>query len=232
MPACWALAWRAALSTTASTTKANPIRWLWNQARQVYNRFRGERVDRTVTPDPIVRDRFIARPEWGGFIEESSRALTEGQISIQRWQMDFRQALRRSYIDQYLLARGGRDNMTAADWGRLGGMLREQYGWMDRFAQQMAAGEMSPNQVASRMQMYFNSSRESFERGRAAALGIPRLPAYPGDGSTQCRTNCQCSWDITEAEDEWLAYWRLGVAEHCPDCVRRSQEWAPYRIPR
>lgn len=44
-------------------------------------------------------------------------------------------------------------------------------------------------QIAYRSKMYTDSARQSFERGQAAANGIPHgaLPAYPGDGSTTCR---------------------------------------------
>jgi len=153
-------------------------------------------------------------------------------VSLQRWQLDFRHQLRQAYINEYLLGRGGVGNMTQADWGRLGGMLKEQYGWMNRMAAQMANGEVSPAQAKIRMDMYFKSSREAYERAKRVSSGSPDLPAYPGDGSTQCRVNCQCSWDIQETEDEWLAYWTLGPAEHCPDCDNRSRQWAPLRFPK
>jgi len=214
-----------------SSTKVNPLRWLWDQGKRVFQRRRGEQVDRTVAPTETVRDRHINQK-----IERDIAGLAAdmaaGEMSTSSWVFGMRGEIKKTYINQYLLAKGGRQNMTQADWGRLGGMLKNQYGYLDKFAQDINAGKMTEAQIKARSQLYINSGRQAYERGRVAALGMPSLPAYPGDGSTQCLTNCQCHWEITEAETEWLAYWTLGAAEHCPDCVQRAQDWAPYRMPR
>ena len=220
------------MTTKQSRTKANPLRWLWRQARGAYQRLRGDKVDRTVRPDAVIRDRFLARPYWAETASDSAAALAANEISLQRWQLNFRRDLKQSYIDQYLLAKGGRQNMTQSDWGSLGGMLRNQYQYMNRFAEEIASGRLTEGQVRVRMDMYFKSSRQANERAAIRARGMPDLPAYPGDGSTQCLTNCRCSWQVSENEDEWLAYWTLGVAEHCPDCVQRAGDWAPLRLPK
>lgn len=216
----------------ASNTKANPIRWVWNQAKQVYRRMRGERVEQVTKPTPITRDRYLAQEQGQGLAQSLTDRLFGGEISLQRWQLDFRRDLKDIYRNEYLAARGGINNMTQADWGRLGGILRRQYEFMNRFYDDLAAGRVSKDQARARAEMYFKSARQSFERGQRAALGMPDLPAYPGDGTTQCLSNCQCSWEVQETEDAWLATWTLGAAEHCPDCVQRSNDWAPLRLPK
>jgi hypothetical protein len=45
-------------------------------------------------------------------------------------------------------------------------------------------------------------------------------------------TNCQCRWEIVDRGDHWDCYWRLGIAEHCPDCVERARNWNPLTIPK
>lgn len=211
-------------------TRANPIKWLFNQARRVYNRVRGERTDRSVRPTDTVRDRYINQSLDG--VGELAAQLASGDMRTGQWVLGMREQIRRSYISEYLLAKGGRENMTQEDWGRLGGLLQNQYRYLNRFAQDINAGTMSEAQIAQRSQLYIKSARQAYERGQVAGLGMPALPAYPGDGSTVCLTNCQCHWEITQAEEEWLAYWTLGAAEHCPDCMERAQNWAPYRLPR
>ncbi len=122
------------------------------------------------------------------------------------------------YIRQYLLGIGGADKMTASDWGSIGGMLREQYRYLKGFADSLVG--LSERQIAARIAMYINSAREAFERAkRKAASGatqerwvmdpeaehcvdcvdydsqgwqpIGTFP-FPGDGSTECLTNCRC----------------------------------------
>lgn len=155
---------------------------------------------------------------------------------------DFNQAMRREikeeYIRQYIHAKGGRDQMTAVDWGSIGGMLKEQYGYLNVFTEELRAGEVTPGQAATRARMYARSAREAYERGFARSQGIPEgaLPAMPGDGSTICLVNCGCAWSFEPVRDEdgntvaWHCYWNLGPTEHCPDCLARREEWYPYVI--
>lgn len=148
--------------------------------------------------------------------------VVAGVVSSPDFQVLFREELKREYIRQYLLGIGGVEQMTPKDWGSIGGMLREQYRYLPGFAEEIAAGSLKPEQIAARSRMYVNSAREGYGRahGRnAEALGmaeekwelgsteqhcetcvsfaemgwqpIGSLP-FPGDGSTQCLTNCQC----------------------------------------
>ena len=212
-----------------SSTKG-ALRWLWNQVSQVFHRMRGGKIDKIVGPTPTLRDRFLFVERNSGHMAGLHKSVLSGDMSIQQWVLGFRARLKGVYIDQYVMARGGRAAMTQRDWGRLGAMLKKQYGFMNRFGEDIAAGKLTEAQMARRSQMYFDSARQAFERGKEESLGMPTLPAYPADGQTQCLSNCQCYWDIRETEDEWLATWTLGAAEHCPDCVENAERWAPLRL--
>ena len=84
----------------------------------------------------------------------------------------------------------------------------EQLKYYDRFAEQ--AGDMSDAAVAARAGMYVGALRGTYYTGR-----YPGLTQYPGDGGTQCLTNCLCSLD--ERADG--IHWVLASAENCPDCI-------------
>jgi len=96
-----------------------------------------------------------------------SEAVASGQMPVEVWHQRMRDEIRRNYIQQYLAGRGGLEKMTAVDWGSVGGMIAEQYRWLDNFAAQIAAGELSAAQIRVRAQMYINSSREAYERASA-----------------------------------------------------------------
>lgn len=214
-----------------STGKANPFRWVWNQARKLYRRLRGEHIDQIVEPDDTLRDRYVYQELGDHIADRLTDRLFSGRISIQEWQSTFRRELKEVYMNLYRAARGGTGAMTKADWGSLGGMLKEQYHWMNRFAQQIANGEVGPDAARARTGMYFKSGREAFERAQRRAYGIPvDLPQYPGDGKTVCLTNCQCGWVIKETKTHWLCTWTLGPAEHCPDCLDNAAKWSPLPI--
>lgn len=84
-------------------------------------------------------------------------------------------------------------------------------------------------QIRARSRMYMRSAREAFERGQMRAYRIPELPAYPGDGSTECLTNCRCSWRFVITDDGIDCYWDIDWdAENCQDCIDRHYMWNPY----
>ena len=192
--------------------------------------------------------RFMARDEVLGLVQQSLDAsgnVTDtlaglaagGQLAPGDWRDMMRSEIKGEYLRQYMTGRGGRAQMTYSDWGRCGAMLKAQYKWLEGFAEQVATGELSEAQIRARARLYVDSARQAYEKGNARALGAPDLPAYPGDGSTACLSNCQCGWRIKEVFDEagqpvgWDCYWELTPgAEHCVDCEGRGVEWYPLEI--
>lgn len=157
--------------------------------------------------------------------------MQEGEITIQQWTLSMRELIKNVYRAQYELGIGGSQNMTQADYGRLGGILQEQYRYLQNFAQEIADGKLSISQALYRARLYIDSSTQAFERARAAGYGLT-LPQYPGDGSTRCLANCKCEWEIKQTDFFFECFWRLGYAEHCPDCIEASQVYNPYLAPR
>ena len=200
--------------------------WIYNQQVGIYRK-----GNRGITPRRLIEVRNETVAGSTAASDGLAAQVSTGQISVQTWTTQMRAAIKEAYTQQYVLARGGINNMTQADWGRLGGALREQYQYLDRFAQEITMGRLSPAQIQSRARLYMNSATQAFERGKAAGKGLV-LPAYPGDGSTQCRTNCKCRWDIRETSGAYYCRWLLGVAEHCPDCVTNAGRWNPLVIAR
>jgi len=194
-------------------------------------RYRDKRTGRWLSHNRMIamRDDYVAAYETR--VAGLAERVMSGDMTLQQWERGMRTELKSLHIGQYELGRGGRKAMTQSDWGRLGAEMRKQYGYLNGFASEVATGSLSPAQVATRSQLYVEASTASYERGRAAAHRLV-LPAYPGDGSTQCRVNCKCHWRITEDQTKWDCYWTLGQAEHCEDCVTRSQTWAPYTYPK
>ena len=187
------------------------------------------------------RGRFVALntiQDWASQSISNSQAamgdlaaqLSDGSISLQQWQTEMRARLRQDMIQQYTLGRGGIGEMTPQDNGSIGGVLAEQYRYLDGFAERIAAGQHSEAQIAALSRMYFNSTHEAFERAMARSRGFPDdvLPAYPGDGgSCLGLTNCGCHWDYHYVNGRWECTWTLGVTEHCELCLDHAATWAP-----
>lgn len=207
---------------------ANPIRWLWDRARSVFARGKVDGTPGASIPDGKTlaqRDQLIQAQNV--YVDRAAGRLVSGKATLNQWITDFRVQLKVNYVQEYLLARGGKNAMTEADWKTIGDGLQKQYEYMNRLAEEIKAGKLSEAQIRMRMKMYFESSSAMYEKGNAEAKGSPRLPQYPADGGTQCRVNCKCYWDIQPVEGGWNCFWRLGVAEHCPDCVELAGRWNP-----
>lgn len=129
-------------------------------------------------------------------------------------------------IAEYVFGRGGKHAMTLADRVVLRELLLGQRQFWNRWMAELVDSPASIARIRARADLYTRAARGFFERGRAEAWGI-RLPAHPADGSTQCRSNCTCTWDIRRRKGRVEATWRLGSGEHCDDCLRHAAEWAP-----
>jgi hypothetical protein len=167
-------------------------------------------------------------------VENITERLLADQISVDTWLKECRLALKNAYIQQYLLGIGGQGQLTFKDYGSIGGMLGEQYKYLQNFAREIAAGNLTPGQIKRRIAMYANSAREGYARARARAHGIPegKIPAFPGQ-QCECLTSCKCNWRYEENDNEWLLYWELGITKtgtHCDTCLERTSKWYPYII--
>jgi len=140
------------------------------------------------------------------------------------------------YIVSGVAAKGGDwGAMTPRNWGRIGGHLRWSYATLGNFANDiydfLEKEGRFPGNLEMRADHYRGRAKAIFHKTLAIVQEWPDLPAYPGDGSTQCLSNCLCNWVVERTPDAWHCYWTLGLAEHCQDCVARSQIWNPLVIP-
>lgn len=202
--------------------------WLWDATSHRYrNTSTGQYVGQKQMTE--LRDRFVdAKRETA---QQLAADLATGAKSLQEFEVAFRREIKTVFVDQYVLAKGGRNSMTQSDWGTTGQMIREQYMYARDFALDIASGKLSQAQIAQRAGLYFDSSTRAFEQGRSASYGTPTLPEYPADGRQKCRSRCKCRWDIKETDDAWECSWRLNpTAEHCESCAENANRWSPLTI--
>lgn len=210
--------------------------WIWDSRSHRYRvtaegaAATGQRAGTYVGQARMValRDDLIAAQK--NTVTDLAEQVANGEITLNQWILSMRGEIKDTFLSEYMLGHGGRNSMTPSDWGRLGAMILAQYKFLDGFASDIAAGKYTQAAVAARARMYMEAASQAFERGNALSRGLPDLPAYPGDGSTQCRANCHCRWEIREQETEWHCFWRLSTAEHCPDCVARAGQWNPLTV--
>lgn len=185
---------------------------------------------RVFSEDSILRNLSLYTQEKTSSVQFLALRLRDGDINLQQWTNQMRSTIKRTHIINYIIARGGNRRMTQQDWGRLGGVIYNQYRYLDRFATDISGGNLTLGQIQARSALYINAARQSYERGRTQGARGISLPAYPGDGTSECFSNCRCRWQIEETDTEFLCSWKLGEAEHCDTCVQRATLWSPLMI--
>lgn len=160
-----------------------------------------------------------------------ARALSSGSADVTEWMSAVRTELKNAYLQLAALGKGGWDQMTPADWGRVGGDLADQFAYLQRFADEIAVGNLTEGQITTRLGMYAEATKEAYwdtwqsTADVTANPDLPELTQTPGDGQTQCLTNCNCS---LSAEADGV-HWNLHDGEHCPDCQALAAG-GPYRV--
>jgi hypothetical protein len=164
--------------------------------------------------------------------------LYNGELTIKQWHGEMKQAVKDLHISSLVISKGGEwDTITFSEWGRVGRELRDQYAYLRNYAKQVeqkvyaeAMGidnAYSLQYLQARSSLYAGSTNATFWRGVTYNL----LPQVPGDGQTECLMNCGCQLRVEAGDNPNTlhVYWILNpMLENCSDCVRLTEEWAPY----
>jgi hypothetical protein len=188
----------------------------------------------------VATGQFVAREAVLDYVDRITRSgsnasgvladlVSDGTLSPADFGQRLKDELKSADIQAYILGRGGRDLMQPRDWGALGNMLKPEYARINQFVADIEAGDLTPGQIRARAALYFQRAREGYERGHARAHDLPTLPAYPGDGTSECMNGCLCRWNHVKLDGEGNvdSFWEAQPIEPCPTCLERSIAWAP-----
>jgi HPt (histidine-containing phosphotransfer) domain-containing protein len=142
--------------------------------------------------------------------QDDVRALTQqlvdGDISLARWQQSMAQAVKDAHLNAGALTKGGFDNLSQADFGQIGGRIRDELEYLRGFAQDIENGAQRLDGTAlRRSEMYMGKARKTHHK-------------------------------LHRKEMQKIGYNQernvLGVAEHCEECVALTNRgdadgWVP-----
>ena len=201
-----------------------PYRWEPNAGAS--GRYRDER-GRFVASSTVRRelDRYLDAADPAKALAE---ALRGRQVSLADWEIAMRRHIKNTHLNAIAMERGGYANMRPQDYGRVGQIVREQYGYLRDFANDIASGKQRlDGTLGVRARLYSQAARTSLYKSKAAnmsggvthqrsirsardscrqCLDLDRKvfriddTSFPLPGQRICRANCQCH----------LEYLRLG----------------------
>jgi hypothetical protein len=203
----------------------------WAYSESVHN-YRDTSTGRflAATDRLAIRDDFLERR--AGVIRDLADLVSNGDITVQRWEREMRSQIVRVFGAEYAYGRGGRNAMSDDNWQAAGDLAHEQFSYLRGFAEDLTAGKLSAAQIRARAGLYAGSAVQAHEHGRTSSYGIPSLSRYPGDGNQACKANCRCHLKIEETDAEWRIYWVLGGADNCADCSSLAASWSPLVLRR
>jgi hypothetical protein len=94
-----------------------------------------------------------------------NNALVAEAVTLEAWQDAMIATVRRAHIEAYALGRGGMENMTQADYGRIGAFLRREYGFLRDFVAEIHAGNLTGDALRVRLEMYAKHTQQTFWTG-------------------------------------------------------------------
>jgi len=185
-------------------------RFRWLPTAGATGRYQDKASGRFVSGDAV-------RVELDRFIDSSaapSKALAEqlrdGSLNVTDWETGMRKVVKNTHLNSIAEARGGYENMTQADYGRAGQIIREQYGYLHKFGEDIANGTQPlDGRLDARSELYVKAGRESYYKANQAAA--------VDSGLTHVRSN-------------------LNPADHCVECVKFDGKWfelgsGDYKLP-
>lgn len=135
-------------------------------------------------------------------IRDISQRLIDGDITLADWQSQVASMLKTLHVAMGVAANGGFENCDSADFGYMGSLIKKQYQYLNKFAQDIASGKQAlDGTLLSRASLYAQAGRSVFEDvvGRAAE-------------------NADCTQERSN----------LGAADHCDDCIGEAAKgWSP-----
>jgi hypothetical protein len=221
----------------------------WDDRSKAY---RHKRTNRKVTEAQLVALRNALADAYEARMVNLVADYVAGTIAKVTWEDRFLTLIVEAASHGYVLGRGGTALMTDADWDELAVTVARQTAYGQRFLNELQAAidaqrGVTPLQAikaaleprtAQRAALYGGAAVEGYERGNAAAksggASRSRLPVYPADGGTECKSRCRCSWSIVGDNERrmWVARWVTESDENvCAGCAERGRLYQRVEYP-
>lgn len=170
--------------------------YTWNDGAGRFVNERGQFVRESTVRAVVdqVADHASAR------LAAASERLLAGEISLGAWQLEAMQITKTAMVSGGVLAKGGAAQMSSADYGRIGRMVRDQYAYLRSFAEQIQSGAQPlDGTLRARAEMYGQQSRVAYEtiRGRdQAARGYRSVKnvLHAQESCSGCRAQSRRGW--------------------------------------
>lgn len=185
---------------------ATGARFSWLTRRAAYFDLRSRRE---VEPREVRRLLDLALDRGAVAARTETIALRQPRADLIAWELGMRQHVKSSQVGARILANGGVRRMSVASLAEASETVREQYGYLSRFAVQIETGQQPVDgRAVVRAEAYLQAARASYMRSRAdIALSVGynqrQNIRYPGDSCEGCVAMTAKGWTAID-DPEYL----------------------------
>jgi hypothetical protein len=165
----------------------------WSEDAQAYLYPSGRRV----APSTLDRARERVIRAGANNMRTISEQLQSGAISLSDWQQRMAAEMKPLHTGAAALGRGGWGQMSQSDWGWTGSEIRRHYGYLRRFAEDIATGHQAlDGRLIARATMYAEAARgtqRGMQRRMAQKIGRTEERNQLGAADRHCAECVDCS---------------------------------------
>lgn len=141
-----------------------------------------------------------------------ARRFDAGETTAEEMGDGLRELLRASHIVAATVGKGGREQMSSRDWGKVGAKVRWQNGFVDKFVKDLKGGKLSKAATVSRAKSYSSAVYVTYATAESDAAKeviepkgeevLVRLITNSEEGCEECAADEAAGWmkpdDMTE----------------------------------
>jgi hypothetical protein len=164
-------------------------------------------------------------------MRELTQQMRRGELSVGQWRVAMQESVKDVHLFSGALAKGGWGALTASDYGRIGRIVREQYGYLERFAIGIASNTVPlDGRVLTRVNMYFGEGRETYHLVEAESIDPDdydeeRSVLHPADHCAECIDEAEAGW-VPRGEATPIGQRQCRGNCHCTMAYRNSRTGA------
>jgi hypothetical protein len=122
-------------------------------------------------PREVIREKAEYHAlKTGAKLKQFTRKALNRKMDAADFEQGFRAILKDSHLVAGMLGRGGKDNTHLVHYGAIGRSLKEQYGYLSKFTDDLVDGKLSMKQALHRAAQYGASSLQSFSTAEMSAI--------------------------------------------------------------
>lgn len=139
--------------------------WQWSESARRYRGPDGRFLSASDSAE--LRNDFLGKQREA--MADLGRQLVNDELTVEEFELAFRERIRLATVTEYTYGRGGRNAMGEDDRDVIAGLVKEQWTFLNAFTVVVTAGTLSAAQIEARAQLYAAAGVQAHAAGESAA---------------------------------------------------------------